>query len=153
MPSASTTATTLRPTFPTPITPIVMSALSIEKGELQIIDPRDIYHAVLIAAYNESYEVLKPTVESVNNTTYPNERLIVYLAYEERGGEQMAETARRLRDEYAGVFCDFRIIQHPKDLPDEIPGKGPNITYAGYRSRSEERRVGKECRSRWSPYH
>ena len=23
----------------------------------------------------------------------------------------------------------------------------------GYNSRSEERRVGKECRSRWSPYH
>src|SRR2546429_9634108 len=23
----------------------------------------------------------------------------------------------------------------------------------GYRNRSEERRVGKECRSRWSPYH
>ena len=22
-----------------------------------------------------------------------------------------------------------------------------------YRTRSEERRVGKECRSRWSPYH
>ena len=24
---------------------------------------------------------------------------------------------------------------------------------AGARGRSEERRVGKECRSRWSPYH
>ena len=24
---------------------------------------------------------------------------------------------------------------------------------AGYKDRSEERRVGKECRSRWSPYH
>ena len=24
---------------------------------------------------------------------------------------------------------------------------------AGYTMRSEERRVGKECRSRWSPYH
>ena len=23
----------------------------------------------------------------------------------------------------------------------------------GYKGRSEERRVGKECRSRWSPYH
>jgi len=23
----------------------------------------------------------------------------------------------------------------------------------GHRHRSEERRVGKECRSRWSPYH
>src|SRR5712691_8378123 len=27
------------------------------------------------------------------------------------------------------------------------------LTHAGRRSRSEERRVGKECRSRWSPYH
>src|SRR3712207_8415748 len=25
--------------------------------------------------------------------------------------------------------------------------------YWGYNTRSEERRVGKECRSRWSPYH
>ena len=34
----------------------------------------------------------------------------------------------------------------------------PVITYLGWRAafyilRSEERRVGKECRSRWSPYH
>ena len=27
----------------------------------------------------------------------------------------------------------------------------PNVN--GMRTRSEERRVGKECRSRWSPYH
>ena len=26
-------------------------------------------------------------------------------------------------------------------------------TYIPEKSRSEERRVGKECRSRWSPYH
>src|SRR2546429_9009053 len=25
--------------------------------------------------------------------------------------------------------------------------------WVAYRNRSEERRVGKECRSRWSPYH
>src|SRR2546425_1645994 len=28
----------------------------------------------------------------------------------------------------------------------------PRMAY-GYVARSEERRVGKECRSRWSPYH
>ena len=28
-----------------------------------------------------------------------------------------------------------------------------NMSYEGIRKRSEERRVGKECRSRWSPYH
>src|SRR5256885_12103452 len=27
------------------------------------------------------------------------------------------------------------------------------LTLSWYSSRSEERRVGKECRSRWSPYH
>ena len=30
---------------------------------------------------------------------------------------------------------------------------GWQIGVAGRRQRSEERRVGKECRSRWSPYH
>ena len=29
----------------------------------------------------------------------------------------------------------------------------PNVSIAPLSSRSEERRVGKECRSRWSPYH
>ena len=31
-------------------------------------------------------------------------------------------------------------------------GKG-YVKMGQYTSRSEERRVGKECRSRWSPYH
>ena len=30
---------------------------------------------------------------------------------------------------------------------------GEYILYADGKIRSEERRVGKECRSRWSPYH
>ena len=28
-----------------------------------------------------------------------------------------------------------------------------NYAVTGLNKRSEERRVGKECRSRWSPYH
>ena len=36
---------------------------------------------------------------------------------------------------------------------DNISGEGYLIKYDVKRSRSEERRVGKECRSRWSPYH
>ena len=45
-------------------------------------------------------------------------------------------------------------------LPCELPGTIVHVTadgfYAGHiviSDRSEERRVGKECRSRWSPYH
>ena len=32
-----------------------------------------------------------------------------------------------------------------------VPGGG--YSHVSPRERSEERRVGKECRSRWSPYH
>ena len=35
----------------------------------------------------------------------------------------------------------------------EISNKGVRVLEASCSSRSEERRVGKECRSRWSPYH
>src|SRR3989442_2459141 len=37
----------------------------------------------------------------------------------------------------------------------ERPGEHGQVpaVHAGRRERSEERRVGKECRSRWSPYH
>ena len=34
-----------------------------------------------------------------------------------------------------------------------IAGLGSVAVYLGLGERSEERRVGKECRSRWSPYH
>ena len=34
-----------------------------------------------------------------------------------------------------------------------VQGKKLTLKQSENRSRSEERRVGKECRSRWSPYH
>ena len=34
-----------------------------------------------------------------------------------------------------------------------IPDRTADETISGVHRRSEERRVGKECRSRWSPYH
>src|SRR5574344_2765650 len=46
----------------------------------------------------------------------------------------------------------------PKREPVEITSKRPSIwndfnAVLASLHRSEERRVGKECRSRWSPYH
>ena len=35
----------------------------------------------------------------------------------------------------------------------DVNGKGVLAGLTQISSRSEERRVGKECRSRWSPYH
>src|SRR3989441_12254671 len=40
-----------------------------------------------------------------------------------------------------------------KRRPSETPGVGDVAPLQPFEERSEERRVGKECRSRWSPYH
>src|SRR4030042_643153 len=37
--------------------------------------------------------------------------------------------------------------------PHALPGHEPGLRRPRLLLRSEERRVGKECRSRWSPYH
>src|SRR2546430_3593449 len=38
----------------------------------------------------------------------------------------------------------------PAAVPLDLPAVAPQVEHP---ARSEERRVGKECRSRWSPYH
>ena len=53
------------------------------------------------------------------------------------------------------AFSNPAIALIREDLPDP---EGPHITtispsFKDKSIRSEERRVGKECRSRWSPYH
>jgi cellulose synthase/poly-beta-1,6-N-acetylglucosamine synthase-like glycosyltransferase len=92
--------------------------------------PSQLYQMVFIAAYNEDYDVIQPTIESVRDTTYNNKQIILCLAYEERGGKQIEKTAQRLKEEYNDTFKTFQIVKHPADLPDELVGKGPNITYA-----------------------
>ena len=51
-----------------------------------------------------------------------------------------------------GIY-DSGLLENSKEITIETPyGKtSDTITIGQYRS--EERRVGKECRSRWSPYH
>lgn len=93
--------------------------------------PSEVLNAVIIAAYNESYEVIQPTVETVRKTKYDNSRLIIFLAYEARGGKDIEETAKRLQKEYKDTFMEFKIVKHPEGLPHEVVGKGGNVTYAG----------------------
>lgn len=94
--------------------------------------PSSLYNAVIVATYNESYEVLEPTIQALVDTTYDNDHLIVVLAYEQRGGPKTKENAERLAKKFAHTFKAFHIVEHPADLPDEVIGKGANITYAGF---------------------
>lgn len=92
--------------------------------------PKEIYHAVIMVAYNEGLETLIPTVEAVKNGSFDNKRIIFVFGYEERGGEAMAENAKVLKEKFKDDFFEFIAVMHPKDLKDEIQGKGPNLNFA-----------------------
>ena len=44
------------------------------------------------------------------------------------------------------------LMRQAQKMQDDMKAKQAELEAAEY-TRSEERRVGKECRSRWSPYH
>ena len=92
---------------------------------------KDIWHAVIVTMYDEDFSVLDPTLKSVVNTTFDKSRMIVFLAYEERGGEEAEKVAKQIEEKYKHEFKYFRLAKHPANIPGEVIGKGGNITNAG----------------------
>ena len=66
----------------------------------------------------------------------------------ERDFTKHAEGSGRVSFGDPGVICAASV---EAGVPRFLRGKNQGWLTAEYRS--EERRVGKECRSRWSPYH
>lgn len=95
------------------------------------VQPDDMIHAVIIATYNESREVLEPTIQSVINSRYDMKKIILVLAFEERGGEEVQKNAHQLIEQYKHHFYYAVAVEHPKNIPGEVIGKGGNITFAG----------------------
>ncbi len=95
------------------------------------IRPRELYQAVIIATVNESREVLEPTIQAVLNSDYDPKRIILIIAYEARAGQQTEDRVRELMKVYGDKFKDSMMVKHPSNIPNEVIGKGGNITYAG----------------------
>lgn len=95
------------------------------------LKPSQIVHAVIIPTHNESRAIIEPTIKAVIDSNYDVSKVVFILAYEERGGEEVEKQAEKLVEDYKGKFLHALAIKHPKDLPGEIKGKGPNASYAG----------------------
>lgn len=93
------------------------------------LKPSQVIQAIIIAAYNETIEVLEPTVQSVLDCDYAMKQLILLIAYEERNGAQSESAARALVKKYGARFQYAAAIKHPV-IAGEVRGKGGNINYA-----------------------
>ena len=93
--------------------------------------PDEIYNAVIVPFYTEGRDTLEPTVRAVVESDFSAKRVILLLAYEERGGEAAQQLADSLIAEYGARFYYAAAVMHPKNIKNEIIGKGGNITFAG----------------------
>ena len=103
--------------------------------------PSDVKHGIIIAMYKETEDILVPTLESICDSDFDLKKVIVFIAYEERGGEETEKLANKMVQVYGKKFYGMQAVKHPKDLPNEVIGKGGNITFAG---RELERYLQKE---------
>ena len=107
------------------------------------------YEGMLAQAHEESAELLEKTRKSAQaeyenriNAADAEAEKIIENAHKTVELER-DKTVQDLQSQIAGWLSDCRVT-----FAFKVP---PLLSAAALRS--EERRVGKECRSRWSPYH
>ncbi len=92
----------------------------------------DIRHLIFLPTVREDVGIIRTTLNTLLSSNYPmREKAIVVLAGEGRVGADFLAKAETLRQEFGDRFLRFLVTVHPADLPDEIPGKGSNLNYAG----------------------
>ena len=99
-------------------------------GERPVTDWQRVHHIVVLPTYNESYIVLKASVEAVAKSDYPAERMHMVVGFEERAGDEAREKALRLTQEFSSHFKTFLTTFHPANLPGEKAVKSANATWA-----------------------
>jgi len=94
-----------------------------------------IFHLVILPFYKEPFEVVEGSIRALIDNRYDKSKFIVVLAGEERAGEEARKTAIRAEAEFKKHFGAFITTIHPSDLPNEMPGKGSNISFAAEETR------------------
>lgn len=93
----------------------------------------NLYHVAIIATYKEEKEILESTISGIAKSDFPLKKIIIVLATEERDNERAQKNVQYLTQKFNGVFGEFLSFMHPANIPGEIAGKGPNISWSGER--------------------
>ncbi len=93
-----------------------------------------LYHLVIFPIYKEGPEILRPSLEALQKSHYPKEKMMVVLAFEDRNKDARAN-AGLLEKEFAGSFFAYLSTFHPDGIPGETRTKGANATWAAQKAR------------------
>ncbi len=94
-----------------------------------------IYHLVILPTYKEDIEVLRASINSILNSDYPKDKIILVLAFEKRAGDEAMEKAEILEKQFGNRFFAYLTTVHPDGLAGEAKVKGANLTWAAKEAR------------------
>jgi hypothetical protein len=106
------------------------SKINWQKSCQSISGWQGIIHLIILPTYNESLEVIRPSILSIIQDGYPTEKMIIVFAIEERAGQEALERAKAVEKEFSDQFYDFLITSHPDGIVGELKGKGANQAWA-----------------------
>lgn len=91
---------------------------------------QNIYHLIILPIYREDIKIVRMTLQSLLDSEYPKEKMMVVLTIEERGGPEIKEMAKRIKEEFERKFFQFLVTFHPQGIPGEVAGRGSNLAWA-----------------------
>ncbi|MDP2932589.1 MAG: hypothetical protein Q8N81_00480, partial [bacterium] len=86
-------------------------------------------HILILPIANESVEVLRPTIKSLSDQTFPNENLLVVMSFEKRCTD-WEERAKILMEEFMANLPQLIYTGHELKQ-GEVIGKSSNESWAG----------------------
>lgn len=96
---------------------------------------QEYFHLIFLPTFQESFDVIDKTFNALVKSDYPKKQMIVVLAGEERDRANFLQIADKITEKYSSHFLKILITLHPINLPNEIPGKGSNLNYAGHQAK------------------
>lgn len=107
----------------------------IEAEGTAVWDWTTIRHLVIFPTYREGIEILRASLKALLKADYPDERMIVVLAFEEREGIPAYRKAQILRKEFGSSFGALLTTFHPDGIAGEARVKGANMAWAARQAR------------------
>jgi cellulose synthase/poly-beta-1,6-N-acetylglucosamine synthase-like glycosyltransferase len=112
------------------------------KGRADLIPWRSVWHVMLLPTYNEPTEVLIQSIQAIERSRYPLDRIFVVVGLEERAGPEGKEKGRLLQERFGRTFGGFMTTVHPDGIAGEHKGKSANATYSLWKFIPELKRRG-----------
>lgn len=113
------------------------------KNRNKFLPWKDVYHVIMLPTADEDAAIIAPAIEAVKNSNYPNDKIIILLALEERISlEHREEKKRILLEKYKDTFMDFIVTVH-EVKGNEMKCKAANTTYAAKKLKKylEEKKI------------